>query len=287
MSSRHDVKKGPNEIQDKDQIQKEELDLILETLVGMANKLNSSVGGIKNAVYKVDDEVRNGNTRLSGLADEIITSIQILQDKIISEIKRKKEKCPSKDSLSIPIKPGDCLMMQDRVMREDLSFLCGLAIKKSKTKVEVIKEIRKNITDLDKAIEVELRKVVTALQETVKNSRRHGDNQDKLRKNVQKRFHEHEEFIRTNFLELILGRSIIFKKTCLLSDLLIKTFTEGTSCPFSYLELLSILQLKIRKTIEIFSLSICKPGPNFYVILKGVLVFILVIKTGFGPKGIT
>ena len=199
MSSCHDVKKGPNEIQDKDQIQKEELDLILETLVGMANKLNSSVGGIKNAVYKVDDEVRNGNTRLSGLADEIITSIQILQDKIISEIKRKKEKCPSKDSLSIPISR----MMQDRVMREDLSFLCGLAIKKSKTKVEVIKEIRKNITDLDKTIEVELRKVVTALQETVKNSRRHGDNQDKRRENVKKKFHEHEQFIRTNLLELI------------------------------------------------------------------------------------
>ena len=203
MSSCHDVKKGPNEIQDKDQIQKEELDLILETLVGMANKLNSSVGGVKNAVYKVDDEVRNGNTRLSGLADEIITSIQILQDKIISEIKRKKEKCPSKDSLSIPIEPGDYLRMQDRVMREDLSFLCGLAIKKSKTKVEVIKEIRKNITDLDKTIEVELRKVVTALQETVKNSRRHGDNQDKRRENVKKKFHEHEQFIRTNLLELI------------------------------------------------------------------------------------
>ena len=123
------------------------------------------------------------------------------------------------------------------------------------TKVEVIKEIRKKIDDLHKTMDKKLKEVVTALQETVKNSQRHGVNQDKIRKNVQKRFHEHEEFIRTNLLELILGRSIIFKKTYLLSDLLIKTFTEGISCPFTCLELLSILQLKIRKTIEIFSLS--------------------------------
>ena len=248
----------------------------------MTNKLNSSVGGIKNAVSEVDHKVRKGDTRFSGLANEIVTSIQNLQDGIIYEMKRKKGKCPAKDQRPY------CLLMEDRVMCEALSnlYLCtGNKIKL--TKVEVIKEIRKKIDDLDKTMDKQLKEVVTALQETVKNSQRHGDNQDKLRKNVQKRFYKHEEFIRTNFLELILGRSIIFKKTCLLSDLLIKTFTEGTSCPFSYLELLSILQLKIRKTIEIFSLSICKPGPNFYVILKGVLVFILVIKTGFGPKGIT
>ena len=284
MSSCQDVKKEPkiNEIRDKDQIQKEELDLILETLENMTNKLNSSVGGIKNAVSEVDHKVRKGDTRFSGLANEIVTSIQNLQDGIIYEMKRKKGKCPAKDQRPY------CLLMEDRVMCEALSnlYLC-IGNKIKLTKVEVIKEIRKKIDDLDKTMDKQLKEVVTALQETVKNSQRHGDNQDKLRKNVQKRFYEHEEFIRTNFLELILGRSIIFKKTCLLSDLLIKTFTEGTSCPFSYLELLSILQLKIRKTIQIFSLSICKPGPNFYEILKGVLVFILVIKTGFGPKGIT
>ena len=86
MSSCHDVKKGPNEIQDKDQIQKEELDLILETLEGMTNKLNSSVGGIKNAVSEVDYKVRKGDTRFNGLANEIVTSIQNLQDEIIYEM---------------------------------------------------------------------------------------------------------------------------------------------------------------------------------------------------------
>ena len=200
MSSCHDVKKGPNGIQDKDQIQKEELDLILETLEGTTNKLNSSVEEVKNAVSEVDYEVRNGNTRLSGLADEIVTSIQILQDKIISEIKGKKEKCPSEYSPESPI--DRFMTMEDMVDCENISFLRSLDEKKL-TKVEVIKEIRKKINDLDKTMEVKLNEVVTALQETVKNSQQHGDNQDKLRENVQEKFHEHEEFIRTNLLELI------------------------------------------------------------------------------------
>ena len=208
MSSCHDVNKGPNEIQDKDQIQKEELDLILETLEGITNKLNSSVWGIKNAVSEVDDEVRNGNTRFSGLAYEIVTSIQSLQDKIISEIKRKKEKCPSEDSIYFPESIAYS-MIADNVMAEDISFLCELDEKESikeilkKMNEDRIKEIRKKINDLDKTMEVKLKEVVTALQETVKNSQRHGDNQDKRRENVQKKFHEHEEFIRTNLLELI------------------------------------------------------------------------------------
>ena len=197
MSSCHDVKKGPNEIQDKDQIQKEELDLILETLEGMTNKLNSSVGGIKNAVSEVDDEVQNGNTRLSGLADQIVTSIQSLQDKIISTIKRKKVLgIPLGVPLFLPHKLN-CEIMVDTVMCENISSLC------KRDEKESIKEIRKRINDLDKTMEVKLKEVLTALQATAKNSQRQGDNQDEQRKNVQNKFHEHEEFIRTNLLELI------------------------------------------------------------------------------------
>ena len=48
--------------------------MILETLENMTNKLNSSVGGIKNAVSEVDYEVRKGGTRFSGLASEIVTN---------------------------------------------------------------------------------------------------------------------------------------------------------------------------------------------------------------------
>ena len=97
-------------------------------------------------------------------------------------------------------------------MREALLdlYLCT-ADKIKLKKVKVIKEIRKKIDDLDKTMDNKLKEVVTALQETVKNSQRHGDDQDKLWKNVQKRSHEHEEFIRTNLLELIPGRSIMQK----------------------------------------------------------------------------
>ena len=198
MSSCHDVKKGPNEIQDKDQIQKEEFDLILEALVGMENKFYSYVGGIKNAVYEVDYEVRHADITL---ANEIITSIQILQDKIISEIKRKKEKCPS-DCLYLPGIENIFSTVQDMVECENISFLCYLDQKKS-TKVEVIKEIRRHINHLNKTMEVKLKEVVTALQETVKNSQQNGEYLDELRENVQEKFHEHEEFIQTNLLELI------------------------------------------------------------------------------------
>ena len=199
MSSCHDEKKGPNEIQDKDQIQKEEFDLILEALVGMANKFYSSVGGIENAVYEVDYEVRHADITL---ANEIITSIEILQDKIISEIKRKKEKCPSEDYLYLPGIENICSTVEDMVECENISFLCYLDQKKS-TKVEVIKEIRRHINHLNKTMEVKLKEVVTALQETVKNSQQIGEYLDERREYFQEKFHEHEEFIQTNLLELI------------------------------------------------------------------------------------
>ena len=93
-------------------------------------------------------------------------------------------------------------------MCENISFLCELDTKESTkvevtTKVEVIKEIRRKINDLDKTMEVKLKEVVTALQETVENSQQHADKLDKLREHVQENFHKHEEFIRTNLLELI------------------------------------------------------------------------------------
>ena len=70
-------------------------------------------------------------------------------------------------------------------MREALSDLYMCTGDKIKlTKVEVIKEIREKIDDLDKTMDKKLKEVVTALQETVKKSQRRGDNQDKLRKNV-------------------------------------------------------------------------------------------------------
>ena len=76
-------------------------------------------------------------------------------------------------------------MMEDRVMREVLSDLYMCTGDKIKlTKVEVIKEIREKIDDLDKTMDKKLKEVVTALQETVKKSEQRGDNQDKLRKNV-------------------------------------------------------------------------------------------------------
>lgn len=65
--------------------------MILETLENVTNKLNSSVGGIKNAVSEVDHKVRKGDTRFSGLANEIVTSIQNLQDGIIYEMKGRRE----------------------------------------------------------------------------------------------------------------------------------------------------------------------------------------------------
>ena len=71
-------------------------------------------------------------------------------------------------------------------MCENISFLCELDTKESTkvevtTKVEVIKEIRRKINDLDKTMEVKFKEVVSALLETFKNSEQHGDNHYKLR----------------------------------------------------------------------------------------------------------
>lgn len=114
----------------------------------MTNKLNSSVGGIKNAVSEVD-------YKFSGLANKIVTSIQNLQGGIIYGMKRKKGKCPAKDQ-------RPCL--EERVMREALFdlYLCT-ADKIKLKKVEVIKEIRKKIDDLDKTMDNKSRETLITM----------------------------------------------------------------------------------------------------------------------------
>ena len=72
----------------------------------------------------------------------------------------------------------------------------GLAIVKIRAK------IKEKIGQIEKMIDEKFNEVANAIEETEKKSQKHGDEEDELRKNVQKRFHEHEDFLRTKLLKL-------------------------------------------------------------------------------------
>ena len=72
----------------------------------------------------------------------------------------------------------------------------GLAIVKIRAK------INEKIGQIEKMIDEKFNEVAKAIQETGKKSQKHGDEEDEQRKNVQKRFHEHEDFVRTKLLKL-------------------------------------------------------------------------------------
>ena len=72
----------------------------------------------------------------------------------------------------------------------------GLAIVKIRAK------IKEKIGQIEKMIDEKFNEVVKAIQEPGKKSQKQFDEGDELRQNVQKRFHEHEDFLRTKLLKL-------------------------------------------------------------------------------------
>ena len=71
------------------------------------------------------------------------------------------------------------------------------------TNVEILMKIKEKIDEIDKTVVEKCNAVSKALQPARERSQRQGDEQDSQRKNVEQRFHEHEEFIRTNLLNLL------------------------------------------------------------------------------------
>ena len=164
--------------------------MILSSLQGIEEKLISPCCGINSAIRGVEEEIDKAHDRFSRFAEEICINFSNLEERIIDGIEERKLSLPAEEAVYL-LSIGEALPESDIYMIE-----AGLAIVKLRAK------IKEKIGQIEKMIDEKFNEVAKAIQETGKKSQKHGNEEDELRKNVQKRFHEHEDFLRTKLLKL-------------------------------------------------------------------------------------
>lgn len=199
MSSHDNVEKDLKitDVQDVGELRSEKLDSILMTLAAMEEKFTMSCRGTKDAVEDVYSEIDKRISKSQEFVEEILCKFTNLENHIIDEI----HGLPRRGSIYESTKVAS--VMSDSVLFHDVQNLCELD-KTEETKTDkLLREIKDKIYQLETMMDEKFNEVSKALQKTRTKSVIHGKIQENLRKKVETRFHEHEEFIRTNLLKLL------------------------------------------------------------------------------------
>ena len=199
MSSHDNVEKDLklSDVQDVGELRSEKLDSILMTLAAMEEKFTMSFRGTKDAVEGVYSEIDKCISKSKEFVEEIFCKFTNLENHIIDEIHGR----PRRGSIYESTKVAS--VMSDSVLYHDVQNLCELD-KTEETKTDkLLREIKDKIYQLETMMDEKFNEVSKALQKTRTKSVIHGKIQENLRKKVETRFHEHEEFIRTNLLKLL------------------------------------------------------------------------------------
>lgn len=196
MSS-HDNLVKITDVQDVGELRSEKLDSILMTLAAMEEKFAMSFRGTKDAVEDVYSEIDKRISKSEEFVEEILCKFTNLENHIIDEIHGR----PRRGSIYESTKVAS--VMSDSVLFHDVQNLCELD-KTEETKTDkLLREIKDKIDQLETMMDEKFNEVSKALQKTRTKSLIHGKIQENLRKKVETRFHEHEEFIRTNLRKLL------------------------------------------------------------------------------------
>ena len=178
--------------------------MILKSLEGIEGKLISPCCGINSAIRGVEEEIDKAHDRFFRFAEEVCINFSNLEESIIDEIEKRKESFAAEElkepyEVYVEHMPTPALHALLEILPEshiDVRGAGGLAIVKIRAK------IKEKIGQIEKMIDEKFNEVAKAIQETGKKFQKHGDEEEELKKNVQKRFHEHEDFLRTKLLKL-------------------------------------------------------------------------------------
>ena len=206
----HDVKISElNKLDGK--LQREEVDSIMETLEGIGNKFQSSFQKIDDAFRRLHIEIDEGNSRFNGLKNEIRTNFDDFERRRKSPRLMRRRR-PSIDLVfessaagvqdiqevtyvEIPSEKQRKTMEKDGVhTRDNNEFLW----RRDSPKLRLVERLIDKIDQMERMTDENFKAVFDAFRQITGKSQRHSDEQDELRGEVQKRFKEHKDFIRTN-----------------------------------------------------------------------------------------
>ena len=196
MSS-HDDARNDVKIPEAGELRREKLESILKTLTAMDDKCTASFGGVKDDIKKIKDKIDKRILKSRAVGDKILSNFKKLEEKIILVI----------DHGPCRVESSEDAMNSSRernaVFRQDIAYLCQLDNTENPTNDELLEAIKTKMEQFETTMDEKINEVSKALQETKERSQRHGNVQEQLEQRVEKRFREHEEFIRTNLLKVL------------------------------------------------------------------------------------
>lgn len=196
MSSHGDAR-NDLKISESGELRREKLESILKTLTAMDDKYTASFGGVKDDIKKVNDKIDKRILKSHAVGDKILSNFNKLEEKIILFINHGPGRGESpKDELH-------ACKVSNAVLREDIAYLCQLDNTENPTNDELLEAIKTKMEQFETTMDEKINEVSKALQETKERSQLHGNVQEQLEQRVEKRFREHEEFIRTNLLKVL------------------------------------------------------------------------------------
>ena len=207
----HDVKITElNKLEGK--LQREEVDSIMETLEEIGNKFQSSFQKIDDAFRHLHIEIDEGNSRFNGLVNEILTNFDDFERRRKSPTLMRRRRRPSIDLVFESSAAGvqdiqevTDVEIQSEKQRETMEKDCvdtpdnnEYLWRRDSPKLRLVERLIDKIDQMERMTDEKFKAVFDAFRQITGKSQRHSDEQDELRGEVQKRFKEHKDFIRTN-----------------------------------------------------------------------------------------
>ena len=207
----HDVKITElNKLEGK--LQREEVDSIMETLEEIGNKFQSSFQKIDDAFRHLHIEIDEGNSRFNGLVNEILTNFDDFERRRKSPTLMRRRRRPSIDLVFESSAAGvqdiqevTDVEIQSEKQREtmekdgvDTPDNNEYLWRRDSPKLRLVERLIDKIDQMERMTDEKFKAVFDAFRQITGKSQRHSDEQDELRGEVQKRFKEHKDFIRTN-----------------------------------------------------------------------------------------